>query len=77
MGDNKNTFHFYNTEKFQQWAMSNYKENCSYVKDTEYKMPFKDKIFEFTGDKDYHDFKKKEPSLKFSFYYAPNGDIRK
>ena len=69
-GEKKNTFHFFNTEKFQQWAMWNYKENCAYVKDTDYKMPFKEYIFEFTGDKEYRDNKLKEPSLKISWYYG-------
>ena len=68
-GEDKNTFHFFNTEKFQQWAMANYKENCAYVRDTDYKMPFKDYIFEFTGDADYRDCKLKEPSLRVCFYY--------
>lgn len=68
-GENKNTFHFFNTEMFQQWAMWNYKENCAYVKDTDYKMPFKEYIYEFTGDPIYRDTKLKEPSLKISFYY--------
>lgn len=76
-GKDKNTIHFFNTEKFQQWSMTNYKENCAYIKDSDYKMPFKDYIFEFTKDKEYHDNKIKEPSLNFSFYYAPNGDIRR
>ena len=68
-GENKNTFHFFNTEKFQQWAMANYKENCAYVNETDYKMPFKDYIYEFTSDKEYRDNKLKEPSLKISWYY--------
>lgn len=68
-GENKNTFHFFNTEKFQQWAMWNYKENCAYVKDTDYKMPFKEYIYEFTSDPIYRDTKLKEPSLKISFYF--------
>ena len=41
-GDNKNTIHFFNTVKFQQWAMWNYKENCGYVKDNEYNNLIKD-----------------------------------
>ena len=69
-GDKKNTFHFFNTEKFQQWAMWNYKENCAYVKDTDYKMPFKEYIYDFTGDPIYRDNKLKEPSLKISWYYS-------
>lgn len=68
-GEKKNTFHFFNTVKFQQWAMANYKENCAYVKETDYKMPFKEYIYEFTGDADYRDNKLKEPSLKISWYY--------
>lgn len=69
-GEKKNTFHFFNTEKFQQWAMWNYKENCAYVKETDYKMPFKEYIYTISGDKEYRDNKLKEPSLKFSWYYG-------
>ena len=69
-GENKNTIHFFNTEKFQQWAMWNYKENCGYVKETEYKMPFKEEIYKFTNDAEYRDNKLKEPSLKISWYYG-------
>lgn len=75
-GENKNTFHFFNTEKFQQWAMWNYKENCAYVRDTDYKMPFKDYIYEFTGDPIYRDTKLKVPSLKISFYYGEKRESR-
>lgn len=75
-GENKNTFHFFNTEKFQQWAMWNYKENCAYVKETDYKMPFKEYIYDFNGDVEYRDNKLKEPSLRISWYYDQKREPR-
>lgn len=68
-GDRQNTYHFYNTVKFQQWSMSHYKENCAYIKETDYKMPFKEYIYKFLGDDHYMNSKLKEPSLSISFYH--------
>jgi hypothetical protein len=71
-GKLKNTHHFFNTELFQQYAMSHYKENCAYVKETDYKLPFKEWICRQNGDEKYLESKLKEPSLKVSRYYGGN-----
>lgn len=68
-GKLKNTHHFFDTEMFQQYAMSHYKENCAYVKETDYKLPFKEWIYKQDGNIEYLKNKLKEPSLKASNYY--------
>ena len=69
-GKLKNTCHFFDTEMFQQYAMSHYKENCAYVKETDYKRPFKEWIYRQNGDKQYLENKLKVPSLRVSNYYV-------
>lgn len=69
-GSKENCTHFFDTVKFQQWAMDNYKSNCAYVKDADYKMPFKEYIYRFTNDAEYRDEKEKVPSLKVSPYWS-------
>ena len=73
-GPNKNTYHFFDTEKFQQYAISHYEENCRYVKPYEYKQPLKDWIYSQNHDEEYRRYKLKEPSLKVSSYWG-NRDL--
>lgn len=68
-GKLKNTHHFFDTKMFQQYAMSHYKENCAYVKETDYKLPFKEWIYKQDGNIDYFENKLKEPSLRACNYY--------
>ncbi|MEM7774157.1 MAG: hypothetical protein AAF732_01005 [Pseudomonadota bacterium] len=58
-----NVAHFFQTEDYQRWALVN--PNMR-IRDTwqSYKWPLRDYIFAFTGDRDYRDYKTKEPSLK-------------
>lgn len=68
-GEGKNVVHFFDTEKFQQYAMSHYEENCAYVKDYEYKQAFKDWIYTQNGDEEFRKYKLKVPSLRLSNYW--------
>lgn len=68
-GTEKNTYHFYDTEKFQQYSMSHYEENCAYEKDNEYKQPFKDWIYSQNHDNDFRVNKLKVPSLRVSDHW--------
>lgn len=73
-GPNKNTYHFFDTEKFQQYAMSHYEKNCAYTKPYEYKQEYKDWIYTQNGDEEYRKYKLKVPSLKISSYWT-NRDL--
>ena len=68
-GEGKNVVHFFDTEKFQQYAMSHYEENCAYVEDYEYKQAFKDWIYTQNGDEEFRKYKLKVPSLRLSNYW--------
>lgn len=68
-GDGKNTCHFFDTEKFQQYSMSHYEENCAYKEDYEYKQAFKDWIYLQNGDEEFRKWKLKVPSLKLATYW--------
>ena len=68
-GPNKNVYHFYDTIKFQQYAMSHYEINCAYRKPYEYKQSFKDWIYTQNGDDEYRKYKLKVPSLKMTDYW--------
>ena len=69
-GPEKNTYHFFDTDKFQQYAMSHYEENCAYKEPYEYKQPFKDWIYQQNGDLVYKKYKLKVPSLKLAQYWT-------
>lgn len=55
--------HFYDSILFQQWSMSRYEDRIRRYHHT-YKWVAKDYIFQFTGDKEYRDHKKKVASLR-------------
>lgn len=55
-------FHFFNTEKFQQWSMSNPDKKIGNTW-ASYKQICKDMIYEVTKDAVYRDLKTKIPSL--------------
>ena len=58
------TYHFFQTEDFQRWALSNRDKSIRSNDWTTYKWPARDYIAAFTGDQTYADEKLKEPSLK-------------
>ena len=68
-GESKNVVHFFDTEMFQQYAMSHYEENCAYVEDYEYKQAFKNWIYTQNGDEEFRKYKLKVPSLRLSNYW--------
>jgi len=66
-GVDNNVHHFYNSETFQQWAMSNRTLNKQYIVDNKImniKKPLKDYILAKTGDNIYYMNKGKAFSLK-------------
>lgn len=68
-GPKKNTYHFFDTEKFQQYAMSHYQQNCAYKNPYEYKQEYKDWIYKHNHDEEFRKYKLKVPSLKISSYW--------
>lgn len=68
-GKLKNTYHFFDTVPFQQYALTHYEQNCAYIRDADYKMPFKGWIYQHDGNEDYLRNKLKEPSLKLTKYW--------
>jgi len=71
-GKYKNTFHFFDTQKFQEYALCNYKENNSWKKITDYKLPLKKYIYSQNNDLDFFINGKKIPSLKQTSYWKKN-----
>ena len=63
-----NCTHFFDTENFQRWAIQNYKKNCGWTKDSNYKERLKRYILKCNGDKDYYEKKRKVGSLIQSNY---------
>lgn len=57
-----NCIHFFNSEEFQCWAINNYKENAKLTGNKEYKIKYKEIIFNYNKDKNYFDNKRKEGS---------------
>jgi len=70
-GPKQNTIHFFDTDKFQLYALNNYKKNCKFIKKTEYKMELKQYIFEQNGDNEYFKNKTKEGSFFSGAYSTP------
>jgi hypothetical protein len=66
-----NTRPFYRTEAFQQWSMNeeNHRLRKTGAEVTSYKLALRDCILNFTGDRDYVQFKRKVGSLPMK--YAP------
>lgn len=61
--DTTEYFHFYNSDDFQRWALSNYKTNVVFSKETEYKSISKQYIFSKNNDELYFKHKTKVGSL--------------
>lgn len=68
-GEDKNAYHFFDTEKFQQYAMSHYKVNCNFKRQREYKQEFKNWIYSQNNDEQYRTHKVKVPSLQVSIHW--------
>lgn len=66
-----NTLHFFNTEKWQQYAMGHFERNCVYAKNTGYKQPYKDFIYSCNGDARYRDTKLKIASNRIFVFKQP------
>lgn len=65
--DKNHMHHFYQTDKFQQWSMSN--PEIRYIDDWKhYKMKAKESIFKFDKNAFYLNNKVKRPSLQTVFY---------
>ena len=68
-GPQTNVHHFYSSEKFQQYSLTHYKENCYFENLNNYKDSFKKMIFRHNKDRDYLKNKIKVPSLKDANFY--------
>ena len=55
--------HFFLTDMFQRWSLHNYESNVNFASTTDYKMAYKDYIYNINGDADYRTNKVKIPSL--------------
>lgn len=55
--------HFFNTKDFQAWSIQHYKEHCSFDKIQDYKILYKQYIFNSNDDIEYFKNKIKVPSL--------------
>lgn len=61
---NNSVYHFFNTDKFQCYAMNNYQESTAFVKNTDYKAAYKQWIFDHDQDDFYRKNKVKYGSLR-------------
>ena len=61
--NNTSLAHFFNTKDFQAWSIQNYKTHCSFDKIEDYKIAYKQYIFDINGDEEYFKNKVKVPSL--------------
>lgn len=61
--------HFFNTVEFQNWSLNNYKSNCSYNVETDYKLVFKEYIYSKNNDLNYKENKLKVPSLSVAMFH--------
>lgn len=66
--DDISVMHFYDTDVFQQYALSNYETNCKFTDITEHKLALKQFILSNNGDLDYFNNKTKHQSLMYSHY---------
>lgn len=55
--------HFFHSKDFQAWSIQYYKEHCNFDKIQDYKIAYKQFIFNINGDIDYFKNKIKHPSL--------------
>ncbi|MGI9502573.1 MAG: hypothetical protein ACR2RE_05915 [Geminicoccaceae bacterium] len=58
------TEHFFRTDDFQRWSMTNPDQRIRFGNWASYKWPLKDYIKAFTGDNDYRYSRVKQPSLR-------------
>lgn len=67
MGNN-NAVHFFDTDRFNSYALLNYQVNSNFEKETDYKMPLKEYIYSQNNDSMYLKNKTKEDSLTYRHF---------
>lgn len=67
--------HFFNTDKFQMWAIQNYKQFTSFNNPTEYKPHLKSYIYSQNSDEMYFKYKTKIPSLQDATFLKERAPI--
>ncbi len=69
-GPAQNVISFFNTDEFQLYALNNYKENCRFIKETDYKSPLRTYILNNNQDENYTNTKIKISSLSASSFFG-------